>query len=164
MANSVTIVQKEIQTMTVASPGIQGIPGKGIPAGGTVGQMLVKSSGDDFDTEWFDRDNGKAVDAVIQINGDGTVTILRSFGRQEILASDVTLTSTSIQISTDTSFTTADSILLTDVYDSNVICHVLKGYVENGDIVVHGWDILNSSTQANPLTDIMRIAILVNPT
>jgi len=33
-------------------PGPQGPPGAGVPVGGTTGQMLVKKSDTDFDTEW----------------------------------------------------------------------------------------------------------------
>ena len=29
-----------------------GVPGKGIPLGGVKGQMLIKKSGTDYDTEW----------------------------------------------------------------------------------------------------------------
>lgn len=37
--------------------GAQGPAGPGVPAGGTVGQVLVKSSGADYDTEWADSDD-----------------------------------------------------------------------------------------------------------
>lgn len=33
-------------------PGEDGAPGVGVPAGGLAGDVLVKSTGDDFDTEW----------------------------------------------------------------------------------------------------------------
>lgn len=32
--------------------GADGAPGVGVPAGGLAGDVLVKSTGDDFDTEW----------------------------------------------------------------------------------------------------------------
>ncbi len=34
--------------------GPQGIPGEGVPAGGTVGQVLSKKTGSDYDTQWQD--------------------------------------------------------------------------------------------------------------
>jgi hypothetical protein len=30
----------------------EGLPGEGVPTGGSAGQVLVKISGDDYDTEW----------------------------------------------------------------------------------------------------------------
>ncbi len=35
--------------------GAQGDPGEGVPTGGTIGQMLVKASDADYDTEWADQ-------------------------------------------------------------------------------------------------------------
>lgn len=35
--------------------GAKGDPGEGVPTGGTTGQMLVKASGADYDTEWVDQ-------------------------------------------------------------------------------------------------------------
>lgn len=32
--------------------GIRGLPGQGVPTGGTAGQVLAKASGEDYDTEW----------------------------------------------------------------------------------------------------------------
>lgn len=36
------------------APGTDGADGVGVPVGGTVGQLLAKNSGTDFDTEWVD--------------------------------------------------------------------------------------------------------------
>jgi hypothetical protein len=36
-------------------PGPQGPPGVGVPAGGTTGQVLAKTSATDYDTEWIDQ-------------------------------------------------------------------------------------------------------------
>ena len=38
--------------------GPQGPAGQGVPAGGTVGQVLAKKSGTDYDTEWTDQTGG----------------------------------------------------------------------------------------------------------
>jgi hypothetical protein len=38
--------------------GIQGVPGEGVPVGGTTGQVLAKTSGTNFDTEWVDQEIG----------------------------------------------------------------------------------------------------------
>ena len=37
-----------------SNPGPPGPPGPGVPAGGTAGQLLVKASATDYDTEWSD--------------------------------------------------------------------------------------------------------------
>lgn len=52
--NDITIRRsiREINIRTVGKRGIQGEPGEGIPVGGTPGQLLVKSSDTDYDTEW----------------------------------------------------------------------------------------------------------------
>src|SRR5690625_515696 len=50
-------------------PGAKGDPGVGVPTGGTVGEVLVKKSGTDFDTEW-------APAGVVSVNGKtGVVTL-----------------------------------------------------------------------------------------
>jgi hypothetical protein len=36
----------------------QGVPGVGVPTGGTTGQVLAKASDDPFDTEWVDQTGG----------------------------------------------------------------------------------------------------------
>jgi hypothetical protein len=38
--------------------GPQGDPGVGVPAGGTIGQVLAKATGTDYDTEWIDPPEG----------------------------------------------------------------------------------------------------------
>lgn len=40
------------ETGPAGETGATGATGPGVPAGGTTGQVLVKASGDDFDTEW----------------------------------------------------------------------------------------------------------------
>lgn len=39
---------------TPGAPGTPGEPGEGVPTGGTTGQILAKSSGTDYSTEWID--------------------------------------------------------------------------------------------------------------
>lgn len=55
-------------------PGADGAPGAdgvGVPAGGTTGQVLAKTTGDDFDTEWVDQSGGTtpSLDDVLDISG-----------------------------------------------------------------------------------------------
>lgn len=56
-------------TLTVELGGalLPGPPGKGVPPGGTAGQVLAKASGDDYDTVWRTLPGGGS-------GGSGTVT------------------------------------------------------------------------------------------
>jgi len=38
--------------------GIQGSPGVGVPTGGTINQVLIKNSNDNYDTKWNDPSGG----------------------------------------------------------------------------------------------------------
>lgn len=49
-------------------PGAKGDPGTGVPAGGTVGQVLAKASDEDYDTKWKDPPEG----------GDATAYLVRA--------------------------------------------------------------------------------------
>lgn len=49
-----------------------GIPGVGVPAGGTTGQVLSKINGTDFNTQW----STPAASAVTSVNGDTGVVIV----------------------------------------------------------------------------------------
>lgn len=53
--------------------GIQGEPGVGVPTGGSPGQVLVKTSSSDYDTEWHTEEIAISVDS----NGNGTMRIDR---------------------------------------------------------------------------------------
>lgn len=50
--------------------GPQGDPGVGVPPGGAAGQMLVKKSGADYDTEWRDPADQKTLDDLKKQVGD----------------------------------------------------------------------------------------------
>ena len=56
------IIQGETEIIVIQE---SGLPGVGVPAGGTTGQVLAKNSGTDYDTEWVDQTGG---------GGSGTVT------------------------------------------------------------------------------------------
>ena len=43
---------RKVRKGTQGATGVKGDTGEGVPAGGTAGQMLVKHSGTDYDTEW----------------------------------------------------------------------------------------------------------------
>lgn len=52
--------------------GPKGDPGVGVPPGGAAGQMLVKKSGADYDTEWRDPADQKTLDDLKKQVGDLT--------------------------------------------------------------------------------------------
>lgn len=63
------------QTVSFTLPG--GLPGVGVPAGGTTGQALVKNSGTDYDTEWADVAGGPG-GAVSSVAGRTGAVVLAS--------------------------------------------------------------------------------------
>ena len=58
-------------TDVIIEVGLQGVPGQGVPVGGTTGQFLRKASGDNYDTEWV---TSSATVASIGDVGDVTLT------------------------------------------------------------------------------------------
>lgn len=63
---------------------IEGIPGKGVPAGGTKDQILAKASASDYDTHWVDPPEGGGETAdfsdLIKLPGGGEMSIPAAFG------------------------------------------------------------------------------------
>ena len=58
------VAEKGIQGET----GEQGPAGQGVPEGGETGQVLAKTSNDDFDTEWIDQSSGGTIPLVTVLN------------------------------------------------------------------------------------------------
>lgn len=58
------VAEKGIQGET----GDQGPEGQGLPEGGETGQVLVKTSNDDFDTEWINQSSGGTIPLVTVLN------------------------------------------------------------------------------------------------
>jgi hypothetical protein len=57
--NTVIVQQPPYQEIVVVQPtGPAGADGKGVPSGGTTGQVLAKTSNTDYDTEWVDESGG----------------------------------------------------------------------------------------------------------
>lgn len=135
--NTVVVTQEEIQTVTVASKGVQGPPGEDAKK--------------------------PLIDAVIKTVGDGSFTIMRSNGEQLIEPPNVSLTANSINIDTDTTITENDSMIALDSLNSDAVGFLLKAFNNNDGVKIIGWDILDSNRVFNPQTDPSRISILVNP-
>lgn len=49
-------VHGQVTSLNVGLPGAKGDTGPGLPAGGTPGQIPVKKSAEDYDTEWRELD------------------------------------------------------------------------------------------------------------
>ncbi len=73
-APGVTVLNQEASSIVVSSattpgpagpPGADGASGEGVAAGGTVGQVLTKDSGTDFDTSWQDAASG-AISTIVE--------------------------------------------------------------------------------------------------
>lgn len=54
VVESVTELETTVVTIVLDSSSAPGIPGVGVPAGGTANQVLTKDSGTDYDTSWQD--------------------------------------------------------------------------------------------------------------
>ena len=56
----------KINGIRVAGIGANGLDGTGVPSGGTTGQMLIKKSITDYDTEWT---NLPSIDPTLSVEG-----------------------------------------------------------------------------------------------
>jgi hypothetical protein len=54
----IVIQDTAVEVLQIATPGVPGPTGEGVPAGGTTAQVLGKASDADFDTEWVDQTGG----------------------------------------------------------------------------------------------------------
>lgn len=65
----VVVSETEIQVVTVGTQGPQGIPGAGVPTGGTANQLLEKINGTDYNTRWTSDITPNSVAAVGTVTG-----------------------------------------------------------------------------------------------
>jgi len=67
----IAVIDQQNAQINIAVPGIQG---EGVPPGGTVGQILAKTSSTSYDTQWVDANPGDitAVTAGTGLSGGGT--------------------------------------------------------------------------------------------
>lgn len=91
--------------VTAAGPqGPQGDPGLGLPAGGLTGQILVKASGTDYDTEWS---AAAGLGTVTSVNVSGGTTGLTTSGGPITTSGTVTLGGTLLVANGGTGATSA---------------------------------------------------------
>jgi len=79
----IAIIDEQQTEITLAVPGIQGIAGPGVPAGGTQNQLFVKQSGVDYDAAWADDVD---VQGTLDVTGDAT------FDQDVTIEGDLTVT------------------------------------------------------------------------
>jgi hypothetical protein len=92
MASNI-IIETSVEVIEVGTLGPQGIPGaagQGVPVGGTTGQVLLKASGTDYDTEWAAAASGSVTSVALAGTGlsisgspvttSGTITASVSYG------------------------------------------------------------------------------------
>lgn len=92
-------VNAVLQTVEVTTPGPAGAAGIGVPTGGTIGQVLTKKSGADYDTEWSNETGDiSSITATAPLTGGGTsgdVTIgLSTDGNLETVGGSLKVTDT----------------------------------------------------------------------
>lgn len=87
----IAIIDEQQTKITLAVPGIQGIAGPGVPAGGTQNQLLVKQSGVDYDTVWSDDID---IPGTLDVTGDAT------FDQDVTIEGDLTVNGDRIIVST----------------------------------------------------------------
>lgn len=75
----------DIGAVTPGPTGPQGIPGVGVPSGGTTGQVLQKASNSDYQTEWADPASGGDPPGTMLPLMDGTAAVgtARSYARED---------------------------------------------------------------------------------
>ena len=75
----------DIGEVTPGPTGPQGQPGIGIPTGGTIGQVLQKASGTDYDAEWSDAASGGDPPGTATPLMDGTAAVgtAHSYARED---------------------------------------------------------------------------------
>ena len=72
MAETLTIrTASSTEVVKIASVGPQGPAGQGVPVGGTTGQVLLKASGTDYDTEWAAAGSGSGSVTSVALAGTG---------------------------------------------------------------------------------------------
>lgn len=100
--NAAEIVTVESQNINVITVGAQGAAGHGIPAGGTTGQALVKSSNANYAVEWADSVASNAARLQqIQTLGETTsayrIVYADIDGKVYVASSDDTVTAQSVR-------------------------------------------------------------------
>lgn len=75
----------DIGAVTPGPTGPQGIPGVGVPSGGTTGQVLQKASNSDYQTEWADPASGGDPPGTMLPLMDGVAAVgtARSYARED---------------------------------------------------------------------------------
>jgi hypothetical protein len=101
--------------------GWRGIPGVGVPEGGTTGQILAKSSNNDHETEWVTGGSGSVSDTVYGASWDGVTDVAPSknaiYDKIETIAAGSGITRT-VTVSSG-SFTAGSSASVDYVYVIN---------------------------------------------
>lgn len=86
--------------------GFRGLPGQGVAAGGTTGQVLKKSSNDDYDTEWATGSGSGVVETIV---AGGNITVDDTDPANPIVAADSQVSNAVYDASWNGDTTTAPS-------------------------------------------------------
>lgn len=135
----------DIGAVTPGPTGPQGIPGAGVPSGGTTGQVLQKASNTDYQTEWADPESGGDPPGTMLPLMDGTAAVgtARSYAREDHVHpqdSEIAELKTSI----------IQSSVIT-VSAQGTTSHTLTGLT--ADHVVGNWGMYSDSACTTPIPD-----------
>lgn len=91
-----------IEKIEVITKGPQGVAGVGVPVGGTAGQVLSKTDGTDYNTQWVDvaSGGGTAAETTYDNAGSGLVATDVQVAIDEVEARVDTLESTPVELAT----------------------------------------------------------------
>ena len=105
--------------------GFRGLPGQGVPTGGTTGQVLKKTSNDDYDTEWATSSGSGVVETVV---AGGNVTVDSTDPANPIVSADSQVSDGAYGVAWDGDTTTAPS--RNAVYDKIETLSAASGITE----------------------------------
>jgi hypothetical protein len=95
--NTVTVTMGDPIVVEVRPTGTQGIPGEGVPVGGTTGQILAKASDDDYDTAWirFGSESGELI-YFLEDEADPLIAGYKVMDNPAQLVAEATVTQSSV--------------------------------------------------------------------
>lgn len=125
-------------------PGVQGVPGPGVPNGGTVGQILAKTANNDQLTGWIDQTPSDRIEHLVTQNSHGFT-----------LGQVIRLTPGGYFLSQSNTRANAQVLgIVSKVIDSSHFVVCLQGYLSFFQGLTPGIIYFLSDTQAGQLTTI----------
>lgn len=139
----------DIGAVTPGPTGPQGIPGAGVPSGGTTGQVLQKASNTDYQTEWADPASGGDPPGTMLPLMDGTAAVgtARSYAREDHVHPQ---DSEIAELKTSLNNLCLQSAVVT-VSANGTTSHTLTGLT--ADHVIDNWGMFTDSACTTPIPE-----------